>query len=33
MQSLLESLHADHVLGEFERLAFCLDGELPAEQK
>lgn len=31
VQSLLESLHADHVLCEFECLAFCLDGELPAE--
>lgn len=28
MQGLLETLHAHHVLGELERLAFRLDGEL-----
>lgn len=33
MQSLLESLHADHVLCEFERFAFCLDSELSEEHK
>lgn len=32
MQSLLESLHTDHVLCEFERLAFCLDGERSVEK-
>lgn len=33
MQSLLEPLHTDHVLCEFERLAFRLDGELSAKKK
>lgn len=33
MQSLLESLHTDHVLCEFESLSLCLDGELSVEKK
>lgn len=33
MQSLLESLHAHHVLCELEGLAVCLDGELSIKKE
>lgn len=33
MESFLESLHTDHVLCEFERLAFCLYCKLSVEKK